>query len=199
MPLKIAAQMDHISTVSIAGDLAESAFKRKFHTKDASNLIPGHGGVMDRLDSLLATGPALYWLGRWLGFGSINGDFELVQMGVALSVFCFLPLSQARRGNIMVDTKGNVIVTDFGIARASETPHLTRPGDAVGTPAGLAVGVVSLTVFRKDNAPRFPFEETGARVRAEQELGVVLVPGGFGTRALLENERTLDWVDDDVR
>ena len=43
-------------------------------------------------------------LGRWLGFGSINGDFELVQMGVALSVFCFLPLSQARRGNIMVDT-----------------------------------------------------------------------------------------------
>ena len=41
---------------------------------------------------------------RWLGFGSINGDFELVQIGVALSVFCFLPLTQARRGNIMVDT-----------------------------------------------------------------------------------------------
>ena len=41
---------------------------------------------------------------RWLGYGSINGDFELVQIGVALSVFCFLPLSQARRANIMVDT-----------------------------------------------------------------------------------------------
>ena len=41
---------------------------------------------------------------RWLGFGSINGDFELVQVGVAVSVFCFLPLSQARRANIMVDT-----------------------------------------------------------------------------------------------
>jgi TRAP-type C4-dicarboxylate transport system permease small subunit len=41
---------------------------------------------------------------RWIGVGSINGDFELVQIGVALSVFCFLPLSQARRANIMVDT-----------------------------------------------------------------------------------------------
>jgi phosphatidate cytidylyltransferase len=43
-----------LSMVSQAGDLAESAFKRKFHTKDASNLIPGHGGVMDRLDGFWA-------------------------------------------------------------------------------------------------------------------------------------------------
>jgi TRAP-type C4-dicarboxylate transport system permease small subunit len=43
-------------------------------------------------------------LGQALGFGSINGDFELVKMAVALSVFCFLPLTQWRRGNIMVDT-----------------------------------------------------------------------------------------------
>jgi phosphatidate cytidylyltransferase len=43
-----------LSLVSQAGDLAESAFKRKFHTKDASNLIPGHGGVMDRLDGFWA-------------------------------------------------------------------------------------------------------------------------------------------------
>ena len=41
---------------------------------------------------------------RWLGYGAINGDFELVQVGVALSVFCFLPLTQASRGNIVVDT-----------------------------------------------------------------------------------------------
>ena len=59
------------------------------------------GGCLSIATATLVT---LSVLGRWLGFGSINGDFELVQMGVALSVFCFLPLSQARRGNIMVDT-----------------------------------------------------------------------------------------------
>lgn len=42
------------SAVSMAGDLAESAMKRLFHVKDSSHLIPGHGGVMDRLDSFWA-------------------------------------------------------------------------------------------------------------------------------------------------
>ncbi len=42
------------SMVSMAGDLAESALKRRFHVKDSSSLIPGHGGVMDRLDSFWA-------------------------------------------------------------------------------------------------------------------------------------------------
>ena len=67
----------------------------------ATRLVAILGGCLSIATATLVT---LSVLGRWLGFGSINGDFELVQMGVALSVFCFLPLSQARRGNIMVDT-----------------------------------------------------------------------------------------------
>jgi phosphatidate cytidylyltransferase len=41
------------------GDFAESAWKRHFGIKDASNLIPGHGGVMDRLDGVFLTAPVL--------------------------------------------------------------------------------------------------------------------------------------------
>ena len=59
------------------------------------------GGLLSVASALLVTTSVTL---RWLGFGSINGDFELVQIGVALSVFCFLPLTQSRRGNIMVDT-----------------------------------------------------------------------------------------------
>jgi phosphatidate cytidylyltransferase len=42
-----------LSVVSQAGDLVESAIKRHFNAKDASQLIPGHGGLMDRLDGFV--------------------------------------------------------------------------------------------------------------------------------------------------
>jgi phosphatidate cytidylyltransferase len=43
------------------GDLIESAIKRDLAIKDMSNLLPGHGGMMDRLDSALFTAPAVWF------------------------------------------------------------------------------------------------------------------------------------------
>lgn len=49
-----------VAAAATAGDLAESAIKRDMHVKDMSHAIPGHGGIMDRLDSALVAAPVGY-------------------------------------------------------------------------------------------------------------------------------------------
>lgn len=48
--------------MSMVGDLAASAIKRNHDIKDYGKLLPGHGGIMDRFDSMIVTAPMIYFL-----------------------------------------------------------------------------------------------------------------------------------------
>lgn len=50
------------SLISMVGDLTASAIKRNYDIKDYGTLIPGHGGIMDRFDSMMITAPIIYYL-----------------------------------------------------------------------------------------------------------------------------------------
>jgi phosphatidate cytidylyltransferase len=55
-----------VPVAAVIGDLAESIIKRGMDIKDASHAIPGHGGFLDRLDSILFTFPVVYYFLIWV-------------------------------------------------------------------------------------------------------------------------------------
>ena len=55
-----------VSVISQFGDLAASMIKREMNIKDYGSIFPGHGGVLDRFDSVIFTAPIIYYLAVYL-------------------------------------------------------------------------------------------------------------------------------------
>jgi phosphatidate cytidylyltransferase len=63
-PLKAAAVSAVVTLLGVAGGLTMSAIKRRSGVKDSGAIVPGHGGILDRIDSLFLSAPAFFWLMR---------------------------------------------------------------------------------------------------------------------------------------
>jgi phosphatidate cytidylyltransferase len=73
LPLKWALPLAGVMTVvGIIGDLTESALKRGAGAKDAAKILPGHGGALDRLDSLLFNAPLIYYFAHFYFSGRLT-------------------------------------------------------------------------------------------------------------------------------
>jgi phosphatidate cytidylyltransferase len=59
--LRVAGVSAATAIAGQVGDLAESVLKRSAGVKDSSSILPGHGGILDRLDSLFFAAPIFYW------------------------------------------------------------------------------------------------------------------------------------------
>ena len=115
-----------LAVIEQVGDLIESAIKRHLGIKDSSSLIPGHGGVFDRIDGMIFTAPFVYlilayWFilnkGRffimeWL----INAAYYIIPFIVLLGILVFVH----EFGHFLIARLCGVQVTDFSIGFGKE-------------------------------------------------------------------------------